>query len=359
MGFSVVSQKNKKRERRSSRSFFLMLTAIIGIVAMVIILASTDFREMADFFKNTTFLFVVLFVLIQISLMIVLTLRWATILVAQGHKNINLFRLNKYRLAGQAVSFFTPAAKLGGEGIKTRIMSRRESLPYSKALSSVVLDNSVDLTASGFFFFVGAVIVISVIKTSSSTKLFLGALVFLFLLSLGFFNYRLFKGKTLIHGLARKLGFFKFKKLRRIESDIKRFDKYLHDFYKKDKKYFFYSMTLSFFSWVLMFLEYYVAGRLLGLNFSVWMIFLIVTLVGVAYLIPVPMALGTLEAGQLSAFSILGISAAAGIGLSFIIRAKDLLIAFIGVGIMSFYGFDINQALEKQGFGDEENGFEK
>ena len=89
------------------------------------------------------------------------------------------------------------------------------------------------------------------------------------------------------------------------------------------------------------------------------MIFLIVTLVGIAYLLPIPMALGTLEAGQISAFAILSLSTAAAVGMSFIIRAKDMLIAFWGVGILSFYGFDINKSLSKQGIGDEENDTQK
>ncbi len=330
-----------------------MITSILGLIGITTIILTTNFNEIITFFSSTTPLLVLSFLLIQISLMIVLTCRWATVLKAQGHKKINFYRLNKYRIAGQAVSFFTPTAKMGGEGIKTRIMSKRESLPYSHALSSVVLDNAIDLTTSGFFFFIGSIIVILSINTGLATNIFLGTLLVLFIITLGTFNYRLFKGKTILYGFANKIGLFKLKKLKKLKQEFKKFDEYLHDFYKQDKKYFYQTITLSFLSWILMFLEYYIAGRMLGLNFSLWMIFLIVTLVGIAYLIPVPMALGTLEAGQLSAFAILGISTAAGLGLSFIIRAKDMLIAFWGVGILSFYGFDINKSLQKEGFGDE------
>ena len=336
-----------------NKSWVLLITSVLGLSAMFFLVLTTDINEIFEFFSNTTTVLVVLFVLIQVGLMFVLTLRWGLILKSQGHKNVSLFRLNKYRVAGQSVSFFTPAAKMGGEGIKTRIMAKRESLSYSKALSSVVLDNVVDLTASGFFFFIGAIIVLSM-NTGLATKVFLGSLVLIFGFVLILFNYRLFKGKSLIHSIAKRFGLFKIKKVKVIEKEFKKFDNYLHDFYKKDKKYFFYTIGLSFISWVLMFLEYYVAGRMLGFKFSVWMIFLIVTLVGIAYLIPIPMALGTLEAGQISAFSILSISSAAAIGLSFIIRAKDMLIAFWGVGILSFYGFDVNKSLSKAGIGDED-----
>ncbi len=338
---------------QSSRSIFLLITSLLGLIGLGFILYTTNFANIIDFFRNTTATLFVSFILIQIGLMVVLTLRWATILKSQGHKNVNLFRLNKYRIAGQAISFFTPTAKMGGEGIKTRLMAKRESLTYSDALSSVVLDNVVDLTASGFFFFIGAAIVMISINTGIATKIFLAILVLILLGLLALFNYRLLKGKTIIYGLAKRLGLFKIKTINKIKTELQKFDDKLHLFYKQDKTYFFYAIILSFISWVLMFLEYYVAGRMLGLNFSIWMIFLIVTLVGIAYLVPVPMALGTLEAGQLSAFSILSISSAAALGLSFIIRAKDMLISFWGVGILSFYGFNINKSLKKAGFGDE------
>jgi glycosyltransferase 2 family protein len=338
---------------RTNKSIILIIFSLIGIIGLTYILMNTNFSEVVEFFQNTTFLLIALFVIVQILLMAVLTMRWAVILESQGHKRINLFRLNKYRVAGQAVSFFTPTAKMGGEGVKTKLMSKRESVPYSQALSSVVIDNAVDLTASGVFFFIGTIIVLLSITAGLATKIFLSGVVLLFLALLAIFNYRLFKGKPIIYGVAKKLGLFRMKIVRKVERDIMKFDKYLHDFYCKDKKHFYYAMTLSFISWILMFLEYYIAGRMLGFNFSLWMIFLIVTLIGIAYLIPVPMALGTLEAGQISAFSILNISASAGIGLSFIVRAKDLLIAFWGVGIISFYGFDPMHSLEKAGFGDE------
>jgi uncharacterized protein (TIRG00374 family) len=345
--------------KQSNKSILLMITSILGLIGITIILLTTNFTEIIEFFTNTTTTLVIIFILIQIALMTTLTLRWATIIKSQGHKKINLFRLNKYRIAGQAISFLTPTAKMGGEGVKTRLMSKRESLPYGKSLSTIVLDNSIDMTTSGFFFLIGAIIVLISINTGLATKIFLSTLVVLFIAVLAILNYRLFKGKTMIYGLANKIGIFKIKKIKKLKKEFKKFDEYLHDFYKKDKKYFFYTVALSFTSWILMFLEYYIAGRMLGINFSIWMIFLIVTLVGIAYLLPIPMALGTLEAGQISAFAILSLSSAAAVGLSFIIRAKDMLIAFWGIGILSFYGFDINKSLAKTGIGDEINEISK
>lgn len=335
--------------RRRRKSLILIFSSLVGLLGLFFILVNTDFEALVVFFSNATLGLVFLFIFIQFCLFFVLTLRWAVILKAQGFCNINLFRLNKYRVAGNAVSFCTPTAKIGGDSVKTKLMSEREDIPYSRALSSVMVDNSVDFTTSGLFFFIGALIILFSINVDLVTRFFFGGLILLFVLFLGFFNYRLFRGKSGLFKLATRFGLFKFRFVRSLKKEIRKFDSYYLGFYKNSRKSFFYAVFLSLFSWVLMFFEYYVAGLLLGLNLSVWMIFLIVTLVGIAYLIPIPMALGTLEAGQISAFRLLGINPSAGVGLSFIIRAKDLLLAFWGIGILSFYGFNFTRALEKKG----------
>jgi uncharacterized membrane protein YbhN (UPF0104 family) len=60
--------------------------------------------------------------------------------------------------------------------------------------------------------------------------------------------------------------------------------------------------------------------------------------VGLAYIIPVPAAIGVLEVGQLSAFSLLNLSSSLGIAASIVIRAKDSIITLIGLIIISFKG---------------------
>jgi uncharacterized membrane protein YbhN (UPF0104 family) len=53
----------------------------------------------------------------------------------------------------------------------------------------------------------------------------------------------------------------------------------------------------------------------------------------VAILLPLPAALGALEASQALAMRLLGQSPAAGVSLSVLIRVRDLLLGVIGLGL--------------------------
>jgi uncharacterized membrane protein YbhN (UPF0104 family) len=75
-----------------------------------------------------------------------------------------------------------------------------------------------------------------------------------------------------------------------------------------------------------------------GIHATAGQIFLIVSFVGFAYMLPMPMALGTLEAGQASAFTIINASAAIGVATALVIRAKDIVYSIIGLSVMGYYG---------------------
>lgn len=97
-----------------------------------------------------------------------------------------------------------------------------------------------------------------------------------------------------------------------------------------------------------MFIEYKTALLILGISvISFEGLFLIICMMGAAYLIPVPLALGVLEAGQMSIFPAIGLKAAAGIGLSMLIRARDLMWTFLGIIILLVYGFNFFKAYKE------------
>jgi hypothetical protein len=75
---------------------------------------------------------------------------------------------------------------------------------------------------------------------------------------------------------------------------------------------------------------------MLNIHVPISIVFIVFSVVGIAFLVPVPMGLGSLEVFQASLFSILGLGSAAGVGLAMITRARDLLWVLVGV-IFSLY----------------------
>ncbi len=93
----------------------------------------------------------------------------------------------------------------------------------------------------------------------------------------------------------------------------------------------FQALALSLLSWGLLLSELWLAVRFLGPSLTWLQLIAILTAARVAFLLPLPGGLGTLEASQVLAFQAIGLDPAMGLSLSLVIRARDAL--FGGVGL--------------------------
>ncbi len=332
---------------RTKKKLFILASLIIGLLAIAYIFSAIPWEEIHDALRGATFHLVILFLLVQLLLFLTLTWRWKIVLESQGIKNIGVFKLLGYRIAGYAISFITPAAKLGGEPVRAWLLSKKENIPFRKALSGVVIDKTIDLSTAGVFFILGVLLVLISYAISPEIRqiLILVAIIFLFLVIL--FNYRMMKGKDFFYKAFTFTGLSKIKKLDSFKQKLIDFEKPIIKFYHKDKKHFIQTILVSALSWLLMFIEYSILGDMVGVNLSLIEIFLIVSFVGVAIILPVPMALGTLEAGQIGAFGLIGLSAATGLALALLVRVKDIVFAVAGLIILGIHGLKIKDAVKK------------
>ncbi|MFA6073278.1 MAG: lysylphosphatidylglycerol synthase transmembrane domain-containing protein [Candidatus Woesearchaeota archaeon] len=347
-------KKDKAPKIFNSKKIILTLSIILGIAAIIFMYKVLDIKEVIRSFQNVTLELIIYYILIQLAMMLILTWRWKMILKSQGITHVSMYKLNKYRLVGQGVSFLTPSGKLGGEPIRAGLVSSRENIEFDKALSSVVIDRVIDITAAMLFFVIGLILVIFFFVMSKLLVeiVLVASLIVLGLLAI--FNYRMLKGKKVLHHVYKFFRLHKFKKLKNFEKKLEDVETLIIKFYHQDTKYFYYAMGISLAAWGIMLLEYKIAALIVGQNLTAMQSFLIFSFVGAAYIVPVPMALGSLEASQISAFSIIGISTAAGLALSFLVRLKDLIIAIIGIIILGLYGLNIRKTIKDTDYLDDE-----
>ncbi len=334
-------------DKSAKRKLFVTLSVLIGLLAIAYIFSVISLDDVYNALKGATFHLVILFLLVQLLLFLTLTWRWQVVLESQGIKNISVFKLLSYRLAGYAISFITPAAKLGGEPVRAWLLSKKEYIPFRKAMSGVVIDKTIDLSASAVFFVFGALLVLISYAISPQIRQILIIAAIIFLAIVIIFNYRMMRGKDFFYKLFTFTGLSKVKSLDGFKKKLIDFEGPIIKFYHKDKKHFFQTIIISAMAWILMFIEYSILGDMVGVNLSLIEIFLIVSLVGVAIILPVPMALGTLEAGQIGAFGIIGLGAATGLALAILVRIKDIVFAVTGLLILGFHGLKIKDAVKK------------
>ena len=91
------------------------------------------------------------------------------------------------------------------------------------------------------------------------------------------------------------------------------------------------AIAISTLTWGVMIVEFYAMASFLGLSLSLAQLIALLTAARVAYLLPLPGGLGTLEASQVWALGLMGFNPAVGLGLSLVIRLRDVSLGLLGL----------------------------
>ncbi len=328
------------------RTTFIVGSVLFGFILLVKILKEIPFLEVIDSFKQATPFAIGSFLLVSVVMMLMNTWRWS-IIVKGSHMNVPFWKLFQYKIVGYGISFITPAAKVGGEPLRAALL-KRHGINFNKALSTIVLDKIIDLSTTAGLFVLAIFLSITTFAVPKNMLLLLICMCTLLVSIIGFFYYQLLRDQRFFIRLFKGLRLHKIKSLQHLEEKIIEFEDVIVQFYKTRRKDFFKSLGISVIVWALMFIEFKTALLIFGISaISFEGLFLIICVMGAAYLIPIPLALGVLEVGQMSIFTVIGLKAAAGVGLALVIRARDLMWTFIAIIILLFYGFDLIKAYKE------------
>jgi uncharacterized protein (TIRG00374 family) len=336
----TLAALNKYKELLTSVSVFL------GVGILLYLFLTLPFQDVWEQFLGVHVSLIAQYAAAIIFIQLVLTWRWHAVLQSREY-DVDFWSLNNYRLAGAAVSFLTPTAKMGGEPVRAIMLSDKESMAFDDSLSTVVIDKTIELTSSGLFFIIGLLAALITYSVSASLRnTLIGVIVFLTVLISGFF-IRVFNGKTFFAWLCTTLRLDSFEWFEGPLERLYEFERLVVDFYEDDTKGLVYAVLISLMSWIGMFFEYYFVGLIVGVELTALQVFFVFTFVGLAYIVPVPMAVGTLEAGQVGLFSVIGLGSAIGLGVSLVVRAKDMMVSAYGLVYLFFSGMSVQRAFEE------------
>jgi hypothetical protein len=334
--------------RWSWKNFFVTFFIIVGVIATYFIIDEYGLKNIIKFYENFDILLLLAYFFTILLIYATLTWRWDTILRSRGHK-IPFHKLYIYRMIGASINFFTPGPRVGGEPTQASLLGKH-NVDFTEGLSTIMIDKIIDTTTCGILFIIGAVLVglRYALPHRAGVLLTTGAIIFLILVIL--FYYQMLNNRHFFLNIFRflRLDRTQNKTLKKIEQKIEEIELIMIQFYKHDKKTFMKSLGITLLSWATMFVEYKLATTLLGLNLGVVELFFIITFIGLAILFPVPMAVGVLEAGQVSAFSMIGLAGSAGVALAFLVRMKDFFFGVIGMILLPMYGFDVKHTIERK-----------
>lgn len=281
-------------------------------------------------------------ILLNGFILILFSSRWWVILYALGYPRA-YFRLVLYRLVAFSVSYFTPGQQFGGEPLQMLLLKKREKVPSTSAVASVALDKVFELLANFAFLLIGVLTIIltSTLRNKTSPMLLLipaGLLTiplgYLFALNLGLRPF-----STLLFILAKRFGSNRW--LWTISQALDSAEKETASFYREKPAAIAVSVSLSILIWLLIVIEFHLALRWLNAPLTLPQTVFALTAARLAFLLPLPGGLGTLEASQVLVMERLGIDPAIGVSLSLLIRARDVILAGCGLLVGSLLSREV------------------
>jgi uncharacterized protein (TIRG00374 family) len=276
-------------------------------------------------------------VLFGLNLLIFLLISgcWWLILQSNGHR-MPFWRLTAYRLAGFALSYFTPGPQVGGEPLQVLLLTRRHQIPSAAAISSVFMDKLIELLSNFAFLVLGLLVISAAGLAAGSIPIWVLPLVSL--LSMAAHLALLWQGKTrftwLAHRLAQK--FPHHRMVQSIKAAIQPVEAEMLSICHSSRGFILKVLSASLLVGLGLLGEFALMLWFVGLPLNLAQVILALTLARLAFLVPLPGGLGALEASQVLSMKLLGFSPALGISLCLIIRARDLILGGTGLGLWAW-----------------------
>jgi glycosyltransferase 2 family protein len=269
-----------------------------------------------------------LFVLLGLNIVIYsfITLRWWLIVRAEK-RDVSFFPLLATRVAVFGVSYFTLGPQVGGEPLQVLYLQRNYGMTYTRATSTVVMDKLLEFLANFFLLGFGltAILQAGILSASGNGSIVSFVGLVLLLLFPPVHILLMYRRIYPVSAVLRKFSNNKFVRF------VAASERMAGTFCRRHLGSLVSAIFVSVLAALGMVLEFFCITFFLGIDLSFWQTIAAWTAGWLAFLVPVPGGLGALEASQVFALGVFDISAVSAIGVTLLIRARDLLIGGIGL----------------------------
>ncbi len=308
----------------------LIISLSIGVGILAWVLDMVVWEELKkDFllFKGTDGLIILGLTLLTMAVGI---WRWREVLKGIG-VNLSFKKMIGPYLSGFSVMFLAPVLVWGGEVLRTYVLKQRNDVPWTKGMASVVIDRILEWTTNFVVIFFGIIFFIFFNDFSINNLIIILGGIFLFLgIILIYFFIKCYKRESIVSVFFKN----KTNKILEVEKEI-------FNFFKKNKLTVWKSISLSFLRAGVMGVRVWFLITFLGKSIGALSALSVLGFSYLAVMIPIPTALGTHEAIQSFAFNSLGFGISSATAFTMIIRAAELIIAFVGVILLFRFGIII------------------
>lgn len=314
----------------------LIVSLTIGIIIFIVTIKYFGLESIKLIYKNINPFYLSIYLLFSILVIFANSWRLQTILKAYK-KKVPILDLVKQNIAGFSVAYITPSVKLGGEPLKTYMLKKENNVNLKTGSSAIIIDKFVEVLGTLGVGVIGLFILFLIPGVPIEVKAILLGIVFFGSLALYWIYLRTIKRQGSFSTLFNLLRFYKIKKWKSFSKVIEDVENRMHKFFIFNKKEFLVSFLFYWLYLIINIIEFKFLFLSFGVNVSIIEIILTIVMMGLVNFIPVPAALGFLEAGQAGLYSLLKSSASVGLAFSLVIRLRNILFTVIGFGIISHF----------------------
>jgi len=349
-----VKENTQENKLRYLRSF-----VIYAILAFLLwwALRNIPLIDIWNALKQLKFWQIGILLALNAFVLLTMTARWWIILRAEN-PNIPFLQLVRYRLAVFGLSYFTPGPQVGGEPLQVIYLQRNHGVTFARATAAVIMDKLLEFLANFILLGIGLTAAIRVgLVTREGTQaigslipltaILLWPLIHILLLYQGrypvsaivravmsFFDNLINTRTTAPGGENAASNAFRAVSLTKRQKWLRLIivsERKAGAFTRRHPKALLAALGFSLLSWVGMAAEYFMMADFLQAQLSAEQTLAALTAALFAFLMPLPGGLGALEASQVYVMTAFGHPAAIGIGISLLMRARDILNGGLGL----------------------------
>jgi uncharacterized protein (TIRG00374 family) len=267
---------------------------------------------------------------LNLAVLLLLALRWQVILRSMGAR-VPLPRVLAYRLAGFGLSYLTPGPQIGGEPLQVLLLRRREGIASASAVASVMLDKLFELMANFAFLLAG----FNTAALNGTLPAGLGLPAWLAIIPLAApaaYLILLWRGHKPFRWLGLRIGQKNAgRRLELVTQAVCEAEELGGGFCRKRPLLLAQVAAISIIIWIFAIFEFHWLLEMLGAALPLAQLVSLLTALRLAFLLPVPGGLGTMETALVLAGQAVGLSPIFALSAALIIRARDITLALIGI----------------------------
>ncbi|MFH1235363.1 MAG: lysylphosphatidylglycerol synthase transmembrane domain-containing protein [Parcubacteria group bacterium] len=319
------------------KTLLFILSLLVGVALFIGVLYRIGIHEILDTLRSFSWATLALVVAVGFLQLTVVLYRWQMILRTQGD-HVPLKKLFAPKLIGYAVSFITPGPYVGGEPVQAYVLKKETGVRFTHGLAAIIVDKLLDFTYPLPFLIGALVYVMTKFDVSSEVFTLFALVLFALIVVLALFYIMTYQGKGFISVLLIAFRVNKAPFIKKYFDKLLYFEKLIIQFFQHRGGVFVKGLLLSLLSGALVFIQLFLLLYGMGIMADPWHIFIIMVFMILAFIMPIPGALGTMEAGQALVFNALSYSASAGVVFAFIFRIIELTKVGLGLIFLSSVG---------------------